>query len=235
MTIHGKIQFKEAIIVNEKLLKDLEEVILSFFKHVTYECKLCNGDGIEFDSLDELLTYENIKTRKIVRLKIKFDYNEIIFEPTFSKISSYQHTVFGVYKVYDSDTSILFSEKVQRVLENSKRSKWYTFLTKISMMHFCFLIVGISIGSTIYSVMSEGVMGKSVYTVNSINISIIIGILCIIFSIIAAKCRDILLPPISFMIGEQLQEIKRNEEKFSKIFWGIIIAFIVSYVVAKIA
>lgn len=83
--------------------------------------------------------------------------------------------------------------------------------------------------------MSEGVIGKSVYTVNSINISIIIGILCIIFSIILAKCRDILLPPISFMIGEQIQEIKRNEEKFSKIFWGIIVAFIVSYVVAKVA
>ncbi len=235
MTIHGKIQFKEAIIVNEKLLKDLEEIILSFFKQITYECKLCNGDGAEFDSLDELLAYENIKARKIVRLKIKFDYNEIIFEPTFSKINSYQHTVFGVYKVYDSDTSILFSEKVQRVLEKSKRSKWYTFLTKISFTHFCIFIIGISTGSTIYSVMSEGVIGKSVYTVNSINISIIIGILCIIFSIILAKCRDILLPPISFMIGEQIQEIKRNEEKFSKIFWGIIVAFIVSYVVAKVA
>lgn len=234
MTIHGKIQFKDAIIVNEKLLKDLEEVILSFFKQVTYECKLCNGDCIEFDSLEELLTYENIKVRKIVKLKIKFDYNEIIFEPTFSKINSYQHTVFGVYKVYDSDTSILFSEKVQRILENSKRSRWYTFLTKISMMYFCILIVGISIGSTIYSVMSEGVMGKSVYTVNSINISIIIGILCIVISIILAKCRDILLPPISFLIGEQIQEIKRNEEKFSKIFWGVVVAFIVSFVVAKI-
>lgn len=32
MTIHGKIGFKEVIIVDEKLLKNLEAVILSFFR-----------------------------------------------------------------------------------------------------------------------------------------------------------------------------------------------------------
>lgn len=31
MIIHGKIQFKEAIIVDENLLTNLEEVILFFF------------------------------------------------------------------------------------------------------------------------------------------------------------------------------------------------------------
>lgn len=236
MTIHGKIRFKEAIIVDEKLLINLEEVILSFFKKITYECNLFNGDYIEFDSLIELLNYENNRSRKIVKLKIKFDYNEIIFEPTFSKLNSYQYTVFGVYRVNDSDTSILFSEKVQRVLENGRRNKWYTLLTKVSMMHFFIFALGISIGSTIISVMKEGILGKeNIYTIYSINIGLTIGILIMIVSTILAKCRDMLLPPIIFMIGEQIQEIKRNEDRFSKIFWGVIVAFIISFIVTKIA
>lgn len=168
-------------------------------------------------------------------LEIKFEHNKIIFKPTLSFYGSYRYTVSGDYEVHDSDTSILFSEKVQRVLENGRRSKWYTLLTKISLIHFCLLVTGITIGSTIYSVTREGLLGGDVYTVNSINIGITIGILFFVVSMILAKCRDILLPPISFMIGEQIQEIKRNEDRFSKIFWGVIVAFIVSFIVAKIA
>lgn len=235
MRIHGKIQFKEAIIVDKKLLTDLEAVILSFFKKVIYKCKLCNDDNIEFESLEELLNYQNNKSRKIVSLEIKFDCNKINFGPTFSMYNGYRCTVSGEYEVYDSDMSILFSEKVKRVLENGRRSKWYTFLTKISMMHFIIFILAISIGTTIHSVIKEGVVGKEVYTINSLNLSMVIVILIIVISVILAKCRNALLPAISFMIGEQIQEIKRNEDRFSKIFWGILVAFIVSFIVAKIA
>lgn len=235
MTIHGKIQFNEAIIVDEKLLTNLEEVILSYYSKVTYECKLHNEDMVEFESLKELLNYKNIKSRKIVMLKVKFDYNEIYFEPTLSKISSYSHTVFGIYKMDDSDKSILFSKKVEEILENGRRSKWYTFVTKFSMMYFLMFILVLSIGNAIYSIVKEGVMGGNIYTINSLNLSLMLAILLLVISIFLAKCRDALLPPISFMIGEQVEEIEKQKNLFDKIFWGIIVAFVVSLIVAKIA
>lgn len=234
MVIHGKIQYKDAIIVNEKLLTDLEKIILSFYNKVFYECKLCNDDIIEFESLVELLSYKNIKSRKIVRLKIKFDYNDITFEPTSSLFSSYKYTVVGNYKVDDPDKSILFSEKIEKVLESYRRSKLYTFLTKISMVYFFIFFLGITMGAAIVVLIEEGVMGGSTYTTNSLNLSMIIGVLIAVISGILSKCRNTLLPSICFMIGEQIEEIKRNEDRFSKIFWGVIVAFIVSFIVTKI-
>ena len=82
MTIHGQIRFKDALIVDEKLLRELEKVILKFYESVSYSCNLCNDDKIIFNSLEELLNYENSKIRKIVRLSISFGhYNDIVIEP----------------------------------------------------------------------------------------------------------------------------------------------------------
>lgn len=234
MTIHGKITFKDAIIIDEKLLKELENVILETFTNIKYEGRLCNDDIILFDSLSELLQYENINQRKLVKLKIEFDYNVIEFYPTISGICSYKYTVSGSYATKDTDTSILFERKIKNILEKHKRKKWYTLLTKISTMHFGIFILGLSTISTIYSVLKEGVIGGITYTANSINLGIILAILLIIVSAILAKCRNFLLPPISFMIGEQVEEIKKNENLFSKIFWGVVVTFVVSFVVAKL-
>ncbi len=76
MTIHGKITFKDAIIIDGKLLKELESVILENFTKIKYEGSLCNGDSILFDSLSELLQYENINQRKLIELKllVNLDY-----------------------------------------------------------------------------------------------------------------------------------------------------------------
>ncbi len=104
----------------------------------------------------------------------------------------------------------------------------------MSVVHFEIFILGLSTISTIYAVMKEGVMGGDTYTTNSLNLGILLGMLLIVISAILAKCRNVLLPPISFMIGEQVEEIKKRESLFSKIFWGVVVAFAVSFVVAKL-
>lgn len=235
MIIHGKIRFKEAIIVNEKLLRDLEKVILQFFKKIKYECRLCTDDYILFNSLEELLNYENNKKSRIEKLVLEFDYNKIEFYTTVSYFCSYGCTVVGSYKVETQDENILFSKKVMEVLEKSRRNKLYTFFTKISILYFMVFILVISSASTIYLVMKEGLKGGNIYTTNSINLGITIGILIFFIGWILAKCRNLLFPPISFMLGEQIEQIKKNEDRTSKIFWGVIVAFVISYIVTKIA
>ena len=117
MTIRGKIKFKDAIIVDEKLLRELEEIILSFYDKIEYSCRLCNDNTIDFASLAELLDYENTKIRKIERLKISFGvYNEIVFEPSLSFWCSYKYTVEGTFITEDNDKGILFTDKIEKAL-----------------------------------------------------------------------------------------------------------------------
>lgn len=236
MILHGNIKFKEAIIVDEKMLKELEEVIEEFFEDITYKCVLCNDDKIKFDSLQELLSYENIKTRSIKKMIVSFDKcNEIVFEIIGSIINSYKYTIQGSYKVDDSNKSILFSEKIDSIFKRHRRNKWYTILSKISFMHFWLLFFGISLVSSMRSIVEQGIEQGYIYTTNAVNLSIIAALLICGIWVLILKFRDILFFPISFMIGEQIDIIKKREDIASKIFWGIIIAFIVSFIVAKIA
>ena len=237
MVIQGKISCKDAIIVDERLLHELEEIILEFYPEVAYSCNLCNGNKMEFKSLEELLSYENTKIRKIVSLSISYGYfNEIIFKPIFEMFSSYEYTVQGTFKTQDHDASILFSEKINDALNKNKQSKWYTIITKISIFHFFILLFIFSLICNIFLLFTKGFNASQEigFTPTIVSLSIAFMFICVFFGIILSKCRDALLPPIAFKIGEQIKEIEKGRELFSKIFWGVFIAFLISVLAGKI-
>ncbi len=234
MILRGKIEYKNAIQVDEKLLRELESIILEFFKEVGYLCILCNGDIINFDSLDELLDYENTKTRKITIMSIKYGYyNEIVFKCRNSLFFSYGYTVEGTYRMDNSDSSILFSEKIKNALDKNKQSNWYTIITKISLIQVCAVLFILSLGNIIYG-HAIGVHSNLTYTVEIVNLQIAIALIMMGLSIFLAKCRNMLLPPIAYKIGEQTKEIEKRRDLFSKIFWGVIVAFVVSIITSLI-
>lgn len=240
MKIHGKIRFKDAIVVDEKLLRELEEIILSFYTHISFSCDLCNDDTISFGSLEELLNYDNAKIRKIVSLTMSFSscgaYNKIQFDPDISLFSSYKYTVQGTFETEDMDKSILFSEKIKNSLNKHKQSIWYTLITKMCMMHFLILLLLFSFGSTFYLVFTKGInISKEMgYSPITINLGIAFMFFCMLFGYVFSKCRNTLLPPIAYKIGEQIKEIEKGRDLFSKIFWGVIITFAISVLVGKL-
>lgn len=236
MTIHGKITFKDAIIVDKKLLEELEKVILIYYDKVSYSCKLCNDNRIDFDTLDELLNYENPKIRKIIRLSIMFGYpSEIVFEPSFAYFSSYKYTVEGTYQINDLDKSVLFQEKIKDLLNRSKQDKWYTILTKINIVQFWIVMLAFCTCTLLYSLFTNGLKQESSFSLLIFIVCIIISTIFHIFGYILSKFRIFLLPAIAYKIGEQIKEIEKGRELSNKIFWGIIVAFIVSLVVAFIS
>ena len=235
MVIYGKINFKEAIIVDEKLLRELEVVILEFFSNVVYTCTLCNEDRIDFSSLEELLGYENMSKRKIERLKLSFGYyNELVFEKTFSFCSSYKNTVTCEFSSEDYNSSILFQEKIKNILEKGKREWWYTAISKITMLHFAIAFLNLGIFLNLREFFLKGVAAFSEEVFHISALTIIIFFLVYFVTIIMSKFRERLIPAISFMIGEQIGQIKKGEELFSKFFWGVIVAFIVSVITTLI-
>lgn len=237
MKIQGKIKFKDAIVVDEKLLRELTDIILSFYKYINFSCFLCNDSKIEFDTLDELLDFDNNRIRKIERMSISFGYsNEIVFKPTIGIFSSYKYTVEGTYITEKYDEGILFHEKIRNALDKNKQSKWYTIITKISILYFCIAVSSFFLGYTIASLYAEGINAspKIQYTITDIALSITIGLILILLAGMLSKFRNVLLPPIVYKIGEQIKEIEKRRDLFSKIFWGVIVAFFVSILAGKV-
>ena len=62
--------FKKAIIVNEKMLREVEKLMLEYYSDISYSVKLENRDDIKFESLDELISFENSKFNRISELHI---------------------------------------------------------------------------------------------------------------------------------------------------------------------
>lgn len=229
MELRGNIRFTEAIVVDEKLLVQLENTLLEFYDDVLYSVKLCNGDLIKFNNLQEMLDYENIDERKIESLQIGFNIiDELNFYPTYSAFCSYKCTVSGTYRMDNSDKSILFSNKVNDALKKARRPQWYTVITKISMFHFliveliiCFFLLG-------YIYIKEGELTEvsftATYFISCMLSSIMIILLCGLFS----KIRKYFFPSISYMIGEQIVKIEALNKLYGNIFWCVIVAFIVS-------
>lgn len=235
--LRGRIKYKNAIYVDEKLLKELEEIILVYYKTINYRATLYNGDTIVFDSLTELLQYENVEERRIISLLIGFDIgNEIIFEEKsgYSLFSSYQYTVTGNYSMNNTDDSILFTNKIYAALNKNKRRIWYTIVTKISMMHFSLILLIVSFSLYLYLKFTT-VATEAIYI--TADTWLLSCLYCLIFfsvSFIMAKIRKRVLPSISYMIGEEIKRIQKGEALISNIFWGIIVAFGVSVVCSLI-
>ena len=237
MTLHGNIKFKDAIIVDEKLLRELEEIILNFYDEISYSCLLCNDDKITFDSLDELLNYENVKTRKIERLSISFGYfNEIEFKTEMAMFSSYKSTVQGTFITEKYDESVLFTEKIKNALTKNRQSRWYTLMTKFSYFHFTMFLLAFTVGLCIYIlfVSKTKINQATSYVPMYFCFGIAFSVLLLLISFLLSRIRNALLPPIAYKIGEQIKEIDRGRDLFGKIFWGIIVTFVISLLVGFI-
>lgn len=231
MELRGNIKFADAIIVNEKLLLELEKIIYEFYEDVSYEATLCNEDKIKFENLGELISYENIDERKIERLDIDFGrVNSLTFTPTFSMAKSYQYTVTGNYKMNNSDKSIVFSNKVNSALKKNSRPKWYTFLTKFSIAYFLLFLLIICGMAYVYEYIKFHTIKDSSLKINYLMISMLIGGVLAYLFILLSKIRNYLFPCISYMIGEQINKIQKKNKLYENIFWGIIVTFVISVI-----
>lgn len=133
------------------------------------------------------------------------------------------------------DESVLFQEKIKDILNRNKQEKWYTILTKINTMQFLIAMLAFCACIIIHVVYTKGIEQEGTFSPLLFDLYIIFGAIFCFFGYILSKCRNYLLPIIAYKIGEQIKEIEKGRDLFNKIFWGIIVAFVVSFVVAIIS
>lgn len=73
MEIKKSFQENKALYVKEKQLSYLHNFLKGYFKNINYKAECSDDSTIEFQSLEELFTYENPKFRRIDQLEILAD------------------------------------------------------------------------------------------------------------------------------------------------------------------
>ncbi len=232
MKIKGKIIFKKALVVDEKLLRNMDEIIVKYYNKTSYSVITISKDTIEFSSLDELLKYDNYGKMKIKKLHIDFGFNnDLRFEITPDIIKSYDATVTGNFEINDLNNCEDFKREIITVLSMNTQSSIINLFSKFSSMHLGILGIFVWFLSCFWSVfVNEGEHNITIY-----NICVYIGFfsafvlfVCVLIEIIHKN----LFNPLIYSIGNGVKEYERMKSLRINIFWGVIVAIAIPKVLS---
>ena len=205
--------------MNDVFFKNIDELLREYFEKPKYSAQLINGDEVEFESVSELISYDNFSNRAIKTMRIGFGIgNYIRIEPSMAFINGYKSTLEMDFEVENNDKS----EEIM-----------YTAASKFTLMHICILLGGLSFISNLNVLIThktdDGTMSNS-----TIVAAVTVGV--VIMLLISAALSWIIkqyFPAIVFYLGENIKSVEKKSKTKSNIFWCIIVAGIVSAIVSS--
>ncbi len=234
MRVNGRLKYNNAIIINEDFLKDIDSLIKEYFENPLYSATLLNGDRVFFESVIELIGYDNYSYRGIKTISISFGRRNCIdIEPTISFVNAYGSTFVMDYMVDNNDVCDEIKRKVHLILDKHKQSKMYSLASKLSIMHFIIVI------TIILFIMSLRILNSPKEQYNELPNSLSIALLFlgmtsgVIFSVLLRIIVKRIFPPIVVFLGENIRKIEQASKLKSNIFWSIFVAGIVSIIISR--
>lgn len=219
-------KYKKRIELNEKYLKELYALLTEYCNNIRFSATTQNDATIEFDSFDELVGYSNYKSEKIKALSlcacsdkkddvnIHLDFGDRYFEDGY--------TVKCRYTIADGDSEIAFINKFKKIIDKMTQTNGMFYLGSISIIVLCFMCL-LRILKLPVNFIPEEMIGL-------LAIFILIG--PIILFVILYRLWKKLFPKLRFSIGEEIEKNKKSNDIKTNIFWGCIIASIVSIIIS---
>lgn len=233
MTISGKIKKKKALVINQHYLRGICEIVKKYCNRVVLSVETVSNTNITFDSLDELLNYDNFKPRRIKTLEIT-GYNNyhrritICVEEGLNllQLINYTSTVNCSYEFNSTEEETLFINDFNNWFEKCKASYW--LLGKFSLF-------GIILAPSLLITLFRYIVGYKADFSSYDTMIIIMSIVISIAFILSAKLIDKyflanIFPPIVFAWGEEIRRYTKWNKLRSNILWGIIVAVLVGLV-----
>ena len=235
MKVSGKLSYKSAIIVNDVFFQDMDKLISEYFEKPKYSAQLINGDEVEFESVSELISYDNFSNRAIKTMRIGFGIgNYLRIETTFSSINGYRSTMEMEFEVDNNDKSEEIKRKVELICEKHKQSLLYTLASKFTFMHVCFVMMFISFVSNLRVLIIHKTDSVEMSNSTIVAVCTVATVVLILLNVLLSLLIKKFFPAIVFYLGENIKKIEKNSKLKSNIFWGVIVAGIVSAVVSLI-
>lgn len=224
--------FKKAIIVNEKMLREVEKLMLEYYSDISYSVKLENRDDIKFESLDELISFENSKFNRISELHIdgrdKKYTNEtkisIGLDPIWDR--KYGDTIKVDITADDLNKKTILKENLENIFARNEQGKWYNFIAKSRLLFIMQFVSLIVICIFIYTFLTNGfeVRNKALFVSTIISVFISWG------STFFEKMQRNYFPQVTFYLGDGIQDYNKKESGRGNFFWGVVVALGVSFI-----
>lgn len=221
-------EYKNAIIVDAKMLREIEKEILKYCKYFEYSAKLENDDRIKFDSIEELLEYENSKEYRMKSLNIiaredEHKYRnkvEIDFCAETAILSKYDSTIKVSMVTNNVNNRILFKENIEHIFSRHAQDKKYNKLAKSGTFNKISLYFLICTVVLVYQLISSGFT----YINKGLLIAVVILLVLEVIKTPLEKKHKELYLPIVFYIGDEKGRYDNCKENRKNFFWTVIVS-----------
>lgn len=235
MTVSGRINKKKSVIITPERLYELCEIILKHCSRLEFTAETNAKTSLSFENIDELLKYDNYKSRRIIELEITgyIDYSRKITLTIgylgINLLTNYGRTIEINYNLDSIDKETIFKSDFEKWYEKSTSNFW--ILGKFSLngllsipsafITFIRWICGNKVNVDISNAM--------VFVAIILLTIVCVGILYLI-KLFDAYVIGNLFPGVIFNWGEEANRFEKWSKFRSNLLWGIIIAGILGLV-----
>lgn len=232
MKYKTEFNFEKAIIIDEKMIKDMVIEIEKYCEIISFSSKLEKGDTVDFDSLDELLNFENTKMNSLKSLYITArdkgykNKIDVRIETYNVYIQQFIDTVVVEMTIDSADKKAAFKARMNEIFQRNEQECRYNIMSKNGVLN---------VFSIVYYIVLIG-FGYVYFTKGSDTISNRTYILFIFFSIIYLlkdyihKLQRKYYPPIVFYLGDGISRYDNNSNGRNNFFWSVIVSTILSII-----
>lgn len=225
MKKEGQIITKKRLLITNERLAELESLLSKYCAQVDWKATLIDGTTITFDSFEELQHYSNFGSSKI--LGIKADGHSDDYTTRIDVSISREYPIlkrFGEcnFKFASEDQFTVFKKETQTFFEKCvegevtyQAGKWGSAFVLIGLvLYTASKYIKVTAGD-IFLIYLSSIM--------------LAGALFWLLITVSAKIWDYIIPSITFAIGEGIARYEKSKKLRSNIFWGVIIAGIIGF------
>lgn len=220
---------KKAIIVDREFLEEVQKEILAWCNLIKYEANLENGDKIEFESLEELITFENSKLKRIKDIEItarnadnaSLDQFIIIQISAFSVIlRKFIRTIYVSITIDDVDKKTIFENNMRNIFVRHEQNKWYNIISRTGILNLIDFIYFIFVCIYFYKFFSDGLKIEN----DGLQIMALIFAVLMLLKIPIQKGQEKYFEPIVFYSGDEKKSYDDKRDGRKNFFGGVIVA-----------
>lgn len=236
MEINRKLKYKKAIIMDVSRMKQLDELLLSFFNKIEYTAIQKSGNKEIHRNLESLLASDNYKKERIIALDIyarSSDYvcNDQVFlslgkEDYIGLFTEYSETCTGSFYFSQKELAKKFEIEVRTILEKATAPYWIPSKLNLVSLFFSLCVLGY-----FYIIINQTMYEQKIYIPVGQLILLFLSAIAIVFLVIVLNnlIHNTILPPVAFVWGEEITRSKRMERWRSGIFWSVLVALGISF------